>query len=288
MHNQELVYKFLQLVPKGQVVTYGEIGRLLDLNPRVIGQILHRNKEPNIYPCYKVVFSDGSLSTSYAFGGKLEQEKRLVNDSVTLHKNKVSKKHFYYPSELLRVYFELLKKHGEPGPWPWFDQDKPHSKDEIIIGSILTQNTNWNNVQKAIDNLRDRELNSLEAIYKFNDLEELKALIRPAGFYNQKIIYLKNISEFLLKQKEIPKRKELLGIKGVGEETADTILLYAYFYPIFIIDRYTKSFYFNRFGIVLNNSKLKEEFSRSLPNKVELYQNYHALIVQEGKKNFHI
>lgn len=199
-------------------------------------------------------------------------------------------------NKLLLLYHELLNRYGSPGEWPWFNQDVPHSKEEIVIGTILTQNTNWRNVQKAIENLRKHKASTIEEIYRLGktDSSLLKQLIKPSGFYNQKTERLLLLSKFIiekyislqkLKDKATRKiRPELLAIKGIGKETADTILLYALGKPIFIIDSYTKMFVEkNKLSKKLDYDSLQEYFMKSLPKNTRLYQNCHALIVQWGK-----
>lgn len=190
-------------------------------------------------------------------------------------------------SRVLKLYEELLKRFGEPGPWPWFGQEPAHTSEEIIIGAILVQHTNWRNAALAIANLRKAGKNNLRAIRRAR-AETIKKLIRPAGFYQQKAQRLKSLAEFL--SRGLVKREALLKVKGVGPETADTILLYAYNQPTFIIDVYTQRFV-RHFRLTREKTyqPLKNYFETRLPKNVKLYQNYHALIVQWGKtKNGHL
>ena len=186
-------------------------------------------------------------------------------------------------TRLYKLYQDLLKRFGEPGPWPWFDNEPAHTREEIIIGAILVQHTNWRNSAMAISNLRKAGKSSLRSIRRARG-ETIKRLIRPAGFYQQKAQRLKSVAEFL--SRGPVKREELLKVKGVGEETADTILLYAYNKPTFIIDAYTRRFV-NYFHLTKHKDyqSLKTYFETRLPKNVKLYQNYHALIVQWGKNN---
>ncbi len=203
-----------------------------------------------------------------------------------------------YSNKPLLLYHELLNRYGNPGKWPWFNQDAPHTNDEIAIGAILTQNTNWNNVQKAIENLRRHKANTIKGVYELGqkDFELLKLYIYPCGFYNQKSERLFLLSKYITKKyknlKNFSKlpigkiRSKLLFIKGIGNETADTIMLYALNKPIFIIDNYTKRFVEkNKLLKKLDYDSLQAYFMKSLPKNTRLYQNYHALIVQWGKQH---
>ena len=186
-------------------------------------------------------------------------------------------------TKALKLYQDLLKHFGEPGPWPWFGQEPAHTSEEIIIGAVLVQHTNWRNAALAIANLRKAGKSSLLAISRAR-AETIKRLIKPAGFYRQKSERLKSLAEFL--SRGPVKREELLKVKGIGEETADTILLYAYNRPTFIIDAYTERFV-RHFQLTKEKSyqPLKNYFETRLPKNVKLYQSYHALIVQWGKNN---
>jgi endonuclease-3 related protein len=121
------------------------------------------------------------------------------------------------------------------------------------------------------------------------DTEILKEAVRPAGFLNQKSAYLQEISRFFLKlDGEVPNRKELLEVKGVGNETADSILLYAYHQPQFVVDNYTKRI-FSHLGFIEENTsymEVKNLFEKYLPRDVPLYQEYHALIVEHAKRYY--
>jgi len=313
----KLVYHLVSLIPKGKVLTYGKVAEILSIkSPRLIGRILHQNKNPKKVPCHRVVFAHGTLSKSYAFGGLKGQYLRLKNEGVEFYllngriqdRIKVNlRKNLWQINEVLRVYFFLLKKLGFPGSWPWFKNGHPSTKEEIVIESILTQNTSWKNVKKAMVNLKKKGLNNLKSIYVFGkqNLEGLKKLIRPAGFFNQKGERLFLLSKFIIEKygrfENFSKlslekaRRELLNQKGVGKETADTILLYALEKPIFVIDKYTQRFAEKYFlnslkkqsdGIkTLKSYDLLQKFFMShLPCNVFLFQNYHALIVEWGKK----
>lgn len=245
-----------------------------------------------------------------------------------------------------RHYLSLLKKHGKPsGFWKKWCKDKKTKKDreEIVVGAILTQRTNWRNVELALENLRRERILSIQKIEQAaaNDLKLLERLIRPAGFYRQKAERLflfcryingvhGSLKNFFSKDLEYC-REQLLEQKGVGPETADSILLYGGDKPTFVIDEYTRRFV-KKNGLAgdevchfasaqclpsssaspdeigeskdkdavlivassrlcrgsaadFSYSQLQELFEKNLPKDFKLYQDYHALIVFEGKNN---
>lgn len=159
---------------------------------------------------------------------------------------------------------------------------------EIIIGAILTQNTSWPQVEKSIINLK--ELTDL-APYKILDLDEddFKLAIKPSGYFNQKYNYLRNISEFYISlDGQTPERKDLLSVKGIGPETADSILLYAYGEKEFVIDAYTRRI-FSHLGLIDEKdsyNKIKKLFEGNFDGDVNDYQEYHALIVEHAKNHY--
>jgi endonuclease-3 related protein len=163
----------------------------------------------------------------------------------------------------------------------------------VIVGSILTQNTNWKNVDLAINNLKKAKVNSLADIYKLGT-EKLAPLIRPSGFYQTKAKYLLCLSQFIIKDygslEKLGKleleelRKKLLDLKGVGPETADSILLYALDRPTFVIDEYTRRLIKKKnLSDDLSYAALQKLFEKSLRKDFRLYQDFHALIVIDGK-----
>ena len=158
-------------------------------------------------------------------------------------------------------------------------REKPRKQ---TTGNILTQNTAWNNVEKAINNLKQADLIASDKIINV-DIAKLKDLIKPAGYYNQKAERLKIIAHFFKKNKNIT-REKLLQIKGVGPETADSILLYALKQPYFVIDAYTKRI-FRRLGITNtdNYEELQQLFEKNLKKDTKTFNEYHALIVCLGK-----
>ncbi len=192
-----------------------------------------------------------------------------------------------------QLYHSLLLKYGYQGWWPitgvgYHPKDYSFPRNdrerfEICVGAILTQNTSWTNVEKALNNLHNNNLLSPEKIVKI-DRAELSKLIKPAGYYNQKARYLQNFATFFLEHRGIPSREELLSIKGIGKETADSILLYGYNVPTFVVDAYTKRI-FKREGILDSNNydEVKEYVEKRLKKDYKIYQEFHALLVQHGK-----
>jgi endonuclease-3 related protein len=183
---------------------------------------------------------------------------------------------------LIEIYETLLQFFGKQYWWP------ADTQDEIIIGAILTQNTAWQNVEKAIGNLKKANLCSLQEI-RNTPQSIIEDLIKTSGFYRQKSLYLKEIASFFKDFNEstdtVNFRKALLNVKGIGLETADSILLYAFSKPVFVVDAYTKRlverhklFYSKDY-----NKLAQFFFMKNLPNDVELFKDYHALIVKLGK-----
>lgn len=197
------------------------------------------------------------------------------------------------------LYETLLKKHGKPqGQWSlWCKRPKTKSeKETVIIESILTQRANWNNVCLAVSNLKDAGVLGLKQIFSAEE-EKLQRHIRPSGFYKIKSQRLKILSGFIAKECggidkaiKIPApllREKLLSLNGIGEETADDILLYAFEKPFFVIDEYTRRLV-KKLELSDNFSygRLQELFEKGLGKKdYALYQDFHALIVMGGKKD---
>lgn len=191
---------------------------------------------------------------------------------------------------LTDIYNTLYKSFG---PQNWWPGDTPF---EIAVGAILTQNTNWGNVEKAISNIkRQKALNAK----KLHDMphEELALLIKPSGYFNVKAKRLKGFLSYLtshyggsmarMQKKGLPQlRQELLKVNGIGPETADSILLYALQKPTFVIDAYTKRV-LQRHGVVGQDAtyhEMQELFHENLSPDVSLYNEYHALFVMVGKE----
>lgn len=183
---------------------------------------------------------------------------------------------------LHQIYQILFEEFGPQHWWPG------ETKDEIIIGAVLTQNTNWTNVEKVIANLKAENLLYLPALAKASSAKVAEC-VRPSGYYNQKAERLIQISKALTGC-EIPKkcsdfRTYLLSLKGIGPETADSILLYAYAYPYFVVDAYTRRI-FSRLGFVQSNSsyyEVQKFFMQHLEPDVPLFNEYHALLVKLAK-----
>jgi len=190
---------------------------------------------------------------------------------------------------LMEIYDLLFAAFGPQNWWP------AETKLEMMVGAILTQNTSWNNVEKAIQNLKERDLLSVR------DLRDIPAsilaeYIRPAGYYNLKVRRLKNLIEFIENEYDgdvdrlfSPDtdtiRKGLLSVKGIGMETADSIILYGGGRPLFVVDTYT-------YRILARHGLIEEEagyydvqlfLMDNLPHDVELFKEFHALIVKAGK-----
>lgn len=186
------------------------------------------------------------------------------------------------------IYHRLLDAFGNRRWWP------AQTREEVIIGAILTQNVAWKNAKTAIDNLRQHNLLTLKAIQKAG-ISEIATLIKPTRFYNQKAQKLKYFIEFLFykyngnlnalfSQDTNALRQELLDIRGLGEETVDSILLYAGKKPVFVIDAYTKRV-FSRLGLTderWSYRAYQQFFIGRLVKDVKLYNDYHAQIVHLG------
>lgn len=190
---------------------------------------------------------------------------------------------------LLTIYTALFNHFG---PQHWWPGDSPL---EIMVGAVLTQNTNWTNVSRAIDNLKQDNLLSLEML-NLLPIDILAEKIKPSGYYNLKAGRLKNLLSFICKSggslddfldDDVESlRERLLSVKGIGPETADSIILYAAHQPIFVVDAYTYRIFY-RHGIIPEEAtyhEIQELFMESLPGDVALYNEYHALLVRLGKE----
>jgi endonuclease-3 related protein len=193
--------------------------------------------------------------------------------------------------EILTRIYELL--YDAFGPQNWWPGE---TRVEIIAGAILTQNTNWTNVEKAIANLISADCLSCQGL-RHIDPTRLAELVRPAGYYNLKSRRLKNFVDWLFDDYEgnienlgtvdtDRLRTELLAIKGVGRETADSILLYAFDRPVFVVDAYTARITV-RHGLIEPDAgyeQLRELFESNLPKDIQMFNEYHALLVRVGKE----
>ncbi|HHH39839.1 MAG TPA: endonuclease [Sedimenticola sp.] len=192
------------------------------------------------------------------------------------------------PARVRRVYERLLGAYGPQAWWPG------ESRFEIMVGAVLTQNTAWVNVERAIGNLRQAGVLSLGGILAL-PRPRLAALIRPAGYYNVKAARLGNLCRFIDQQggeaalEAMPTerlRPALLAVNGVGPETADDILLYAFERPVFVIDSYTRRI-FSRLGMIAGDEPyevLRLGFQAALGPETALYNEYHGLIVSHAKR----
>jgi endonuclease-3 related protein len=188
-----------------------------------------------------------------------------------------------------RVYRRLLEAFG---PQQWWPGESPF---EVMVGAVLTQNTNWKNVERAIDNLREADLLDPRALYDVPP-EELEELIRPAGYFRLKTRRLRSLLQLLVERYDgslekmfavdpATLRNELLGVHGIGPETADSILLYAGEIPSFVVDTYTHRILSRHgwIGFDADYHAIRDHMQSSLPEDVSLYNEYHALLVRLGK-----
>lgn len=207
------------------------------------------------------------------------------------------------------IYQKLYSIFGSQHWWP---ADTPF---EVMVGAILTQNTNWLNVEKAISNLKKHNLLQPHTLYKLSN-ERLASLIRPAGYYNLKAERLKSFLKFFIRHYNgsVKKmscvttaslRQQLLAVKGVGPETADSMLLYALNRPIFVVDAYTKrillrhhfigqdtsydktqSLFVQNLRSVVSPARNAKAISKEnkISHGVKLFNEYHALLVKLGKE----
>lgn len=189
----------------------------------------------------------------------------------------------------VEAYTRLFQHFGGQGWWPG------ETPIEIVVGAILTQNTNWENVRKAIVNLKDAGVLDFYSLLEL-PAEVLAEYVRPSGYYNIKTRRLKNLLAMirdrydgnldgLLADQTAMARANLLSVQGIGPETADSILLYAGGHLVFVIDAYTHRI-FSRHGLVAEESdydSIQEVFESRLPRDPALYNEFHALIVMTGK-----
>lgn len=192
--------------------------------------------------------------------------------------------------ELMRLYDRMYRYAGDLHWWPG------ETPIEICVGAILTQNTAWKNVEKAIAKLKSARALSVRALCKMAH-GKLARLIRSAGYFNVKATRLKNFIrhiemrhggslDALLAEPAEALRAELLSINGVGPETADSIVLYAAAKPIFVIDAYTKRILSRHKVLPLEKSyeEFQALFTRALPPDATLYNQYHAMFVRIGNR----
>jgi len=209
--------------------------------------------------------------------------------------------------DLFKIYNLMLDEYGRQGWWPLLDIDGFYHKSdyslpknsnenfEICVGAILTQNTSWTSVIKSLKNLKSENLLNPENILNA-EVKTVKNAIRPSGYFNRKYEYLKSFTKFFLKLSDKqPSRKELLKVKGIGPETADSILLYAFKQPEFVIDNYTRRIFINlnTIGEKSTYNEIKNLFETSLKKNITdplkliiTFQEYHALIVEHAKRHY--
>ncbi|HOP99246.1 MAG TPA: endonuclease III domain-containing protein [Acetivibrio clariflavus] len=203
---------------------------------------------------------------------------------------KVKSEALLIKEQLLNIYSLLFSKYGDQHWWP------ADTQFEVIVGAVLTQFISWRNVVKAIDNIKEKDLLDIHKLYEC-DIELLKELIKPAGFFNRKAVILKTVLAFIIENYDgnLDKmfetslevlREKLLKVRGIGPETADSILLYAGSKKIFVVDAYTIRI-FTRLGFLNgteNYHQVQKFFMENLPEEVDLYNQYHALIVKLGSE----
>jgi endonuclease-3 related protein len=194
-----------------------------------------------------------------------------------------------YPA-LQSIYKKLYSYFG---PQYWWPADSPF---EVMVGAILTQNTNWQNVERAINNLKKKDLLEPKKLFRLSQ-KRLANLIKPAGYFNIKAKRLKEFLNFFFKvyggnlekislQATGALREQLLSTNGIGDETADSILLYALNKPVFVVDAYTKRILL-RHGFIKDNStydEVQKLFMENLKTDIQLFNEYHALLVRLGKE----
>ncbi|MCA9250754.1 MAG: endonuclease III domain-containing protein [Phycisphaerae bacterium] len=208
-------------------------------------------------------------------------------------KRDVSHPNVAQTTRALMEIFESL--HAAYGPQQWWPAD---SNEEVVIGAILTQNTAWTNVEKAIAELKRADCLTFRAIDALDEIA-LAELIRSAGTFRQKATYLKAFARWLVENHDgeldaalsgemDEVRGELLTLKGIGPETADAILLYAGGHPTFVVDAYAKRVLRRHYLIESKQTryeKVRALFMDALPHDVRLFDEYHALLVEVGKRH---
>lgn len=194
------------------------------------------------------------------------------------------------PEQLNKIYDLLYERFGPQNWWP------SETQFEIIVGAVLTQNTNWANVEKAVTNLKTANALTPEVLHRMST-EEIAPLIKPAGYFNIKAKRLKNLLDWLFDNyqgrlenlEQINTsilREELLSVKGIGPETADSILLYAFERPVFVVDAYTARI-MARHGLIeppFDYEQLQQLFAYNLAEDAQMFNEFHALLVRVGKE----
>lgn len=264
---QQKVWQQLQKIPYGTTISYKQLATSAG-NPKAsqaVGSANGKNPLPIIIPCHRVIASNGNLS-GYAYGKELKQ--------------------YLIDLEKLNLIFDKLENYYRVSKW--WPGNNPYI---IMIGAVLTQNTTWKNVEKALNNFAN---NIIPDYLEKMQIEELANFIKPCGYYNQKAQTLKNLTAWFKQYSYDPVRveakkgsslrKELLSIKGIGPETADSILLYAFNKPFFVIDAYTRRI-LSRLGfdLPIGYETLRLKIEGSIPKDALRYGNLHGCIVNHGK-----
>ncbi len=274
---QKKVWQILSQIPYGKRLTYKQVAEITgDPNAsRAVGLANNKNPIPVIIPCHRVVGAKNQL-IGYAYGLPMKQ-RLLDQEKINLVFSKLAN------------FYKDIYRDGWGGKKSWWPAD---SAFEMMAGAILTQNTNWKNVEKALTNLGDK-LQPRFILESSN--EELAELIRPSGYHNQKALKLKALCtwfekydfdiEKATKAEKETLREELLQIKGVGKETADSILVYALNKTSFVIDAYTRRI-FDRLGfnVPADYDEFRNIFEQSVPGNIKTYDYYHGLIVEHAKQ----
>jgi endonuclease-3 related protein len=194
---------------------------------------------------------------------------------------------------LRRIYDTLLNAYGPQGWWP------AETPTEVAIGAILTQNTSWKNVEKAVAALRNAGLLDFRRLNVISE-SKLAEIVRPAGTYRVKARRLKNLARWVCRRSggcledalngRLPDvRRDILTVHGIGPETADAILLYAGNHPTFVVDAYTRRI-LRRHRLnpsTAGYAEVQSRFERELPPEAELFNEFHALLVELGKQHCH-
>ena len=212
-------------------------------------------------------------------------------------------------NRIKEIYRTLYSLYGPQGWWPLLDckgvnptktgslrgyhpldYTLPRTRGqvfEICVGAILTQNTAWPNVERALRNLKAAGALKPDALLRLEE-PRLKEAIRPAGYFNQKARKVRIFTEFFLSRRRAPSREELLALWGIGKETADSMLLYAFKIPTFVVDAYTRRVLAN-LGMIRGGEEydeVKRIFEGRLEPDLAVYQEYHALLVEHAKRHY--
>lgn len=264
---QKQVWHALTQIPYAKTASYKQIAQRVgnEKASRAVGMANNKNPLPIIVPCHRVIGSNKKL-TGYAFGVEIKQQ--LLD------------------LELINSVFAMLAQHF--GEFSWWQSESPY---HVMVGAVLTQNTNWGNVDKALTNL-GQQLDPERILHM--PQAELAELIRPSGYYNQKAIKLQALTQWyknysfdiqkVRSESLLTLREQLLAIKGIGGETADAILVYALHKPSFVIDAYTRRI-FSRIGldVPLKYDDFRLKIESSITRDYKSYAYLHGLMVEHAK-----